>query len=204
MVVDAANSNGPFQPVALLHIRGEWSGLLPWGVNKWLLCFGSELQEVLADSPDLLLCCKEPGCVKAAWRFTNYLQNLRLERGLAWFKAGFSAFCSPSHPPFGAVLMSKDVKSLLGKAPGGRERRARRPAGPSGLFAEFVLRLCRLILQGVCGDHISGSKMNCRQKCAESVRSELALQGTHFVPARSREEMRLCFEIPKPRMNPNL
>uniref|UniRef100_A0A8C9G4R2 Uncharacterized protein n=1 Tax=Pavo cristatus TaxID=9049 RepID=A0A8C9G4R2_PAVCR len=23
MVVDAANSNGPFQPVALLHIRGE-------------------------------------------------------------------------------------------------------------------------------------------------------------------------------------
>ena len=44
MVVDAANSNGPFQPVALLHIRGELlcvslkRNLLRL-VNKWPLCF---------------------------------------------------------------------------------------------------------------------------------------------------------------------
>lgn len=53
MVVDAANSNGPFQPVALLHIRGKLLCVspnrnLPGLVNKWLLCLGSEEQEVPA------------------------------------------------------------------------------------------------------------------------------------------------------------
>lgn len=50
--------------------------------------------------------------------------------------------CSP-HPPFRAVLMSKDVKSPPGKALGwGRkERRAARLAWPSCPCAEFLLQM---------------------------------------------------------------
>ena len=52
----------------------------------------------------------------------------------AEFKAGFSAFCLLSHPPFEAVLMSKDVKSLPGEGKRG---------GPAaGLAKLSALRVC--------------------------------------------------------------
>lgn len=48
----------------------------------------------------------------------------------AQFKAGFSAFCSLSHPPFRAVLMSKDVKSLPGEGIGWGWEGEAGPAAP--------------------------------------------------------------------------
>lgn len=53
----------------------------------------------------------------------------------AEFKAGFSAFCLLSHPPpFEAVLMSKDVKSLPGEG--------RRGGPAAGLAKLSTLGVC--------------------------------------------------------------
>lgn len=79
------------------------------------------------------------------WTFYTLLTGPEAPEALhAEFKAGFSAFCLLSHPPFEAVLMSKDVKSLPGEGLGwGKEGEAGRRAWPSCPLSEFVLPWCR-------------------------------------------------------------
>lgn len=107
MVVDAANSNGPFQPVALLHIRGKSACVSPSGsLRGWLIngycasdktsrkSFPAEVAGALQTGPGAA------GRGPAVGHFTVYSQNLSLERGLAcivqsWFFCFLLALPSP-------------------------------------------------------------------------------------------------------------
>lgn len=79
------------------------------------------------------------GCHHDRWAFCTLLTGPEAPEALhAQFKAGFSAFCLLSHPPFEAVLMSKDVKSLPGEGLGwGKE-------GEAGLAKLSSQSLCYL------------------------------------------------------------
>lgn len=76
------------------------------------------------------------GVTSDRWAFYTLLTGPEAQEALhAEFKAGFSAFSLLSHPPFEAVLMSKDVKSLPGEGLGwGKEREAGRRAWLSCLL----------------------------------------------------------------------
>lgn len=87
------------------------------------------------------------GVTSDRWAFYTLLTGPEAQEALhAEFKAGFSAFSLLSHPPFEAVLMSKDVKSLPGEGLGwGKEREAGRRAWLSCLLAEFVTLVLALV-----------------------------------------------------------
>lgn len=116
----------------------------------------------LQASPELM------GCVTAVRHFTNYLQNLRLERGLACIvQSWFFCFQLALPSPFRSCA---DVKGCEVTARGrywvgvGR-RGGPGQAGPSCFrYAEFLLHWCCLILQRLCRGHVSKLKINCNQK----------------------------------------
>lgn len=182
MVVDAANSNGPFPPAALLHIRGEPGRRRnpPRALRKWPLCSAPRGRKSLP--------AERPGAADPAPRAAASPQpRLRRGRGAlhAQLEAGCAAVRRPSPPPPPAVLMSKDVKSLAGKVLGGGGRRGGGGAGQLARPPEWPPPPSALpAAAGGGGAGLGGGMKASRRRD----RRRTSLERVAFVPAGSLRE----------------